>query len=162
MDSLWWYVAIAGALAMILILAGAVVLMMKRRKFGGRSSLRLADARQRFHRRREWLEARFLTLASQSGKPRGLAWMNCEFDDDVSFARDRHTGELRALVAITVSFEAVEGGGMEDNPNVGNLRAATAVFRLDHDQWTTDGRAVFNLSPAQTIQHFQNELETAD
>jgi hypothetical protein len=122
----------------------------------------LDSARHQFHLRREMLEARFLTLASQSGKPRGLSWVDCDFEDDVSFARDRISRHLRALVGITIRFEAIEGGGMEDNPNVGNLRAATAVFRLDRGQWTTDGRAIFNLNPEEAIRHFQNELETVE
>ena len=37
---------------------------------------------------------------------------------------------------------------MEDNPNVGNLRAATAVFRFDEGKWQTDGRAIFKMGPA--------------
>ena len=122
----------------------------------------LERVRNIFYRRREWAEAKFLTLASESGKPRGLAWVECEFDNGVSFARDRESGDLRALVAVTISFEAIEGGGMEDNPNVGNLRAATAVFRFDGNDWTTDGRAIFNLNPLQAIEHFQHELETVD
>jgi len=122
----------------------------------------LERVRNIFYRRREWAEAKFLTLASESGKPRGLAWVQCEFDNGVSFARDRESGDLRALVAVTISFEAIEGGGMEDNPNVGNLRAATAVFRFDGNDWTTDGRAIFNLNPLQAIEHFQHELETVD
>ncbi len=121
-----------------------------------------ARAKQRFFRRREWLEARFLTLAEQSGKPRGLRWANCEFDNPVSFARDRTSGHLRALVGVTIQFEAVVGGGMEDVEAVSNLRAATAVFRLDGPEWETDGRAYFNLSPAQTIEHYHQELETVD
>ena len=127
-----------------------------------RAELEIQSARQLFHRRREWLEARFLTLASQSGKPRGLAWVDCEFQDEVAFARDRTTGELRALVGVTIRFKAVDGGGLEDNPNVNNLRAATAVFRMERLTWATDGRAIFNLNPAEAIQHFQHELETVD
>ena len=119
-------------------------------------------ARKLFHLRREWLEARFFTLAATSGKPRGLEWVDCDFDDDVSFARDRNTGQLRALVGVTIRFRAVEGGGMEDNPNVGNLRAASAVFHLDGDQWGTDGRVVFNLSPVQAIAHYRQELELVE
>lgn len=119
----------------------------------------LQHARKLFHLRREWLEASFLTMAAQSGKPRGLQWVDCEFDDAVSFARDRHTGRLRALVAVTISFEAIEGGGMEDNPNVANRRAATAVFYLDGEAWSTNGRAIFNLNPEQAIEHYGQELE---
>ncbi len=119
-------------------------------------------ARQTFAHRREWLEARFVTLASQSGKPRGLAWVGCDFQNEVRFARDRETGLLRAFVGVTISFEAIEGGGMEDVEAVGNLRAATAVFQFDGQDWRTDGRALFNLSPEQAIQRYQHEVETVE
>ena len=89
----------------------------------------LTRARRDFHRQREHLEARFLQIASRSGKPRGLEWTGCDFDDAVVYARDRRSGELSAFVAITISFEAIEGGPMEGVEAVGNLRAATAVFR---------------------------------
>jgi len=151
----------------ILVLAGVVVvavaggvLLKKWRLTRGESQLE--RAKRTFQLRREWLEARFLTLAQRSGRPRGLIWTDCEFENPVSFARDRSTGQLRALVGVTIQFEAEEGGGMEDNPNVGNLRAATAVFRFDRGEWTTDGRAIFNLNPSQAIRHFESELERAD
>ena len=63
-------------------------------------------ARKLFHLRREWLEARFFTQAAHSGKPRGLEWVECDFEDEVSFARDRHTGQLRALVGVTINAAA--------------------------------------------------------
>lgn len=125
----------------------------------GKSAVNLEQARKQFHLRREWLEANFLTRASQSGSPRGLQWLDCDFDDPVSFARDRNTGRLRALVGVTISFEAIVGGGMEDNPNVSNLRAATAIFYLDGESWSTTGRAIFNLNPEQAIERFGQELE---
>jgi hypothetical protein len=119
------------------------------------------DAKQLFHLRREWLEARFLTVASEPGKARGLTLIDCDFDDEVSFARDRHTGNLRAFVGVTVRFAAIEGGGMEENENVGRLRAATAVFLLDGSEWSTQGRVIFNLSPDAAIKRFRDELELA-
>lgn len=119
-------------------------------------------ARKLFHLRREWLEARFFAQAAQSGKPRGLEWVDVEFDDDVSFARDRHTGQLRALVAVTIKFRAIEGGGMEDNPNVQNLKAASAVFYFDDDEWTSNGRLAMNLNPAEAIMHWHQELEAVE
>ena len=66
------------------------------------------------------------------------------------------------IFAVTISFEAIPGGGMEDVEAVGNLRAATVVFRLDGPEWEVDGKAYFNLSPAQTIDYYHNELETVD
>jgi hypothetical protein len=153
--------AIVWILVGMSILAAATgVFVVLRRRIPWRPDLN--RARKLFHLRREWLEARFFTLAANSGKPRGLEWVDCEFDDDVSFARDRNTGQLRALVGVTIRFRAVEGGGMEDNPNVGNLRAASAVFHLDADEWGTDGRVVFNLSPVQAIAHYRQELELVE
>ena len=47
----------------------------------------------------------------------------------MAYARHRRSGELSAFVSVTIGFEAIEGGDMEDVEAVGNLRAATAVFR---------------------------------
>jgi hypothetical protein len=124
-----------------------------------RRQAQLARARKDFHRHRERLEAKFVELAAASGKPRGLRWTNCDFEDDVAYARDRRTRELAAFVGVTISFEAVEGGGMEEVEAVGNLRAATAVFRCANQRWYTDGRAVFNLNPTEAIAHFHDDLE---
>lgn len=140
-------------------LAG-IVFWLQWRSQSQRAEAKLADAKQLFHQRREWLEAKFVTLASQSGKPRGLEWADCDFEDAVALARDRRTGQLRAFVGVTISFNAIEGGPMEDVEAVGNLRAATSVFILGDDgQWFTEGRAIFNLNPHQAIEHFHHELE---
>jgi hypothetical protein len=153
--------AIVWILVGMSIVAAAIgVFVVLRRQLPWRPDL--TRARKLFHLRREWLEARFFTMAAGSGKPRGLEWADCEFDDPVSFARDRHTGRLRALVGVTVRFRAVEGGGMEDNPNVANLREGSAIFHLDGEEWSTDGRVVLNLSPVQAIAHFRQELELVE
>jgi hypothetical protein len=120
---------------------------------------RYERARRDFHRCRERLEAKFVQLAGESGKPRGLRWTACDFDDDVSYARDRRSGELRAFVAVTIAFEAIEGGGMEHVEAVGNLRAATAEFRLIDGRWQTEGRAIFNLNPTEAIDYYRDNLE---
>ncbi len=122
----------------------------------------LADARKIFFLRREWLEAEFLKLAGLRGIPRGLRWTEVNFDDAVRFARDRNTRQLRALVAVTIHFEAIEGGDMEDVEAVGNLRAATAIFHYDSRKWTSNGRALFNLNPTEAIEHYRHELEMVD
>ncbi|WP_425617950.1 hypothetical protein NA78x_001640 [Anatilimnocola sp. NA78] len=152
--NLWLDVALIGV-----GLAAVVGLIAWKRLRRTEVKVDLNQARRKFQLRREWLEAHFLTIASQSGKPRGLQWAECDFDDGVAFARDRSTGRLRAFVGVTISFEAIEGGGMEDNPNVRNRRAATAVFNMNGDAWSTDGRAIFNLNPEQAIEHFGQELE---
>ncbi len=149
----WWMIGLVAAV----VVAGSLALAwrpVRTRMLEGR----LARARKDFHRQREHLEARFLRLASQSGKPRGLDWVRCDFDDDVIYARHRRSGELSAFVSVTIGFEAIEGGGMEDVEAVGNLRAATAVFRIEGGAWSTDGRAIFNLNPAEAIA-YQDNLE---
>jgi hypothetical protein len=157
----WWLWLVVGCLATIGLASVALVYLFPR--ICGRESLvNLDHARRSFHRRREWLEARFLTLAGQSGKPRGLRWVDCEFEDDVAFARDRRTRRYRALVGVSILFEAIEGGEMEHVEAVANRKAATVVFSQDGPAWEVDGRALFNLNPAQTIEQFQHELEVVE
>jgi hypothetical protein len=150
----WWMVATIASL----LIVGTVALAWRPIRTRLREK-ELARARKDFHRQREHLEARFLRLATESGKPRGLEWVRCDFDDDVVYARHRRSGELSAFVGVTIGFEAVEGGGMEEVEAVANLRAATAVFRVEGGNWATDGRALFNLNPVEAIAYYQDNLE---
>jgi hypothetical protein len=152
--SAWWVVPLVAS-----IVALVIVLAAWRPVRAAMRENELAKARRDFHRHREHLEARFMRLAGQSGKPRGLEWVRCDFDDDVIYARHRQSGELSAYVSVTIGFEAIEGGGMEDVEAVGNLRAATAVFRVENGSWATDGRALFNLNPSEAIAYYQENLE---
>jgi hypothetical protein len=120
---------------------------------------RIANARADFDKRRNAYCQQFLAAASATGKPRGLAWKQCDFQDKMLLARDRATGQLVALVGATISFSAIEGGGMEEVEAVGNLRAATAVFNWNGRQWTTDGRAVFNLEPREVLDRYKDSLD---
>jgi hypothetical protein len=140
-----------------LAIAAAVVAMRPLR--AARQAEKLARAQRDFHRQREPLEARFIERAAASGKPRGLRWVDVEFDDDVLYARDRRTRRLKALVAIEVSFEAVEGGGMEEVEAVSRVRAATAEFIHDGDRWATQGRVYFNLAPSAAVKYLASDLE---
>lgn len=151
-----WMWGLAALLAALLMAACIAPWMAWRRK---RGAAQLARAKQEFHLRRERLEAEFLKLASNSGKPRGLRWTGCEFDNAVAYARDRASGDLSAFVAVTISFEAVPGGPMEDVEAVSNLRAASAVFRFSRGQWTTEGRTMFNLNPAEAIAYYHERFE---
>lgn len=115
-------------------------------------------AQRDFHKVRERLEAKFFQLAGACGKPRGLRWTNVDFDDDVAYARDRKSSTLCAFVGVTISFEAIVGGGMEEVEAVSNLRAATATFRHQNGRWDTDGRALFNLNPVEAIAYYRDNL----
>src|SRR5438094_10504853 len=72
-----------------------------------------AHAREAYALERDRLHDQFLEVANATGKPRGLRWVDCEFGDGYELARDRQTRQLFALVPVTISFEAVEGGPME-------------------------------------------------
>lgn len=119
----------------------------------------IARAQRDFHRQREPLEAKFIDRAAASGKPRGLRWVDVEFDDDVVYARDRRSRRLKAMVAVEVRFEAVEGGGMEEVEAVSRVRAATAEFLHDGTRWITEGRIYFNLAPSATVKYLAADLE---
>ncbi|HEX4128487.1 MAG TPA: hypothetical protein VHZ24_00490 [Pirellulales bacterium] len=139
-------------------MAGRVFAFVKEPSRTARQKAEFDVARREFHFQRERLEAKFFELAASSGKPRGLRWSECEFENDVTYARQRSGGRLCAFVAVTISFEAIEGGMMEGVEAVGNLRAATAVFHRNAARWDTDGRALFNLSPSEAISYYQDNL----
>src|SRR5260221_506132 len=106
MDQAWLFVSLACGAALVVGLSTLAGRVWWRER-------QLRWARFIFPKQREHLEAKFLTAAMNSGKPRGLRWKNCEWERDILFARDRYTGNLAALVAITIQFEAIEGGDME-------------------------------------------------
>jgi hypothetical protein len=136
---------------------------MKRLWLALRNWLRRApniqQASKLFVQQREYLEAKFFTAASRSGKPRGLRWKECDWDSSVAFARERTTGNLAALVGVTIQFEAIEGSDMEGLPAVGNLRHASAAFFFHQGKWQTIGKALFNLAPNEALEHFKELYE---
>jgi hypothetical protein len=81
------------------------------------------------------------------------------FADDVAYVRSRSTGELSALVAVTIATEEEESGSRGNADAIGNLQAGTAVFRFDGKHWVTDGRTILNLNPNEAIQYFHRDLE---
>src|SRR3954466_14789669 len=122
------------------LIAGFLIWLSVRPRLFAR---RVRRAVHEFERERTTLESKFFAAASTSGKPRGLLWKQCAFQEGLLLARDRATGELVGLVAVTIGFEAMAGGGMEDVEAVGNLRAATAVFTNRGQGWSSQGRVVF-------------------
>jgi hypothetical protein len=146
-----WIFGLAGAVVVVLLVF--LVLVLRR---GGVS---LLEARSLFQAQRSKLEGAFFTAASASGKPRGLRWKACEWEPGAEFAREIATGQLAALVGITIQFEAIEGSDMEGLPAVGNLRNASAVFFFHNGRWQTTGKAVFNLNPDEALAHFRNQYE---
>lgn len=114
---------------------------------------RFAEARRDFHLQRERLEAKFVRLGMSGQRADVPRWTDCDFDDDVAYARSRSTKELSAFVGVTIEMEG------DDDCGLGSYRSATAVFRFDREHWDTDGRAIFNLTPTEAIRYYQGDLE---
>jgi hypothetical protein len=114
-------------------------------------------ARELFKLQRETLEAKFFDLARQLGKPRDLVWIDCDWQQSVTFARDAQTGLLTAFAAVNVRFEAVEGGDMEGVEAVGLIRDAAAVFHFKDGTWGTGGRALFNMNPEDAVTRLKDQ-----
>ena len=150
------YLWIIGGLAAIAFF-GVAVVALNRRQATSKATNRERAIRE-FAAERDDLCGHFLRTAAASGKPRGLRWTGCELSGSPLFAVDDATGELIALIAATISFAAIEGGGMEEVEAVGNLRSATAVFMHRGEGWMTDGRVIFNLEPAEALAKFQGTL----
>jgi hypothetical protein len=149
-----WIATAVGVMLLVLVFALAL------RPLGG--WLRRRESRralQEFRLRREMLEAKFFDVASGLGKPRGLRWTGCDWQEAVTFGRDLRTGQLAAFVAVEISFEAIEGGDMEDVEAVGTLRDATAVFHYNGVSWGTGGKALFNMNPADAIRRLEGQFE---
>ena len=143
----------------LLLPAALLVVALVVYVWGRGPRLTVPQIQKQFLQQREHLEAAFFASAAASGKPRGLRWKNCEWESEVAFARERGTGRLAALVAVTIAFEAIEGGEMEGVAAVGNLRNASAVFFFDRGRWRTTGKAIFNLNPGEAIEHFKGQYE---
>jgi hypothetical protein len=119
-------------------------------------------ARESFRLRREMLEAKFFDLASRLGKPRGVRWRDCDWQEAVTFARDRRTGLLTAFASVNVSFEAIEGGEMEEVEHVGLLRDGCAVFHYQRGAWGTGGRVLFNMNPHDALARLESQYEAVE
>lgn len=138
----------------------AIFLVLLRKPVRAWRERREADrGRRDFRRQREVLEAKFFDVAAARGKPRGLRWVDCDWLETVTFARDRQTGLLTAFVAVNISFEAIEGGDMEDVAAVSNIRDAAAVFHYQKGNWGTGGRALFNMNPNDALDRLQGQFE---
>jgi hypothetical protein len=127
--------------------------------YGLGKAIQTGRARELFSLQLERLEKEFLVQASAGGLPRGLRWTSCEFSSDAEFARERQSGQIVALVSVTVRFEAVEDGDMAGLPAVPIPRQGSAVLRFNKGEWTTRGRVIFNLGPAQVLTHFASDYE---
>lgn len=100
-----------------------------------------------FNHQQEQLQKEFFSIASTSGKPRGLRWTHCDWIDSWVMVHDSETDLLTMFRNINLSFEAIEGGDMEDVEAVSTVREACAVFHGQDGRWGTGGKVLFNMNP---------------
>jgi len=151
-EPLWW---IPVGCAMVAV----IVLVLWRPCQAAARDARLNQARREFHKQREWLEVKFISLAGAQGKPDAPRWSNCEFDDAVCYVRHRTTRELSAFVEVTMALEGISHSTTSATDLMSNLQAGTAVFRFDKDHWVTDGRVILNKSPNEAVRFYQSDWE---
>lgn len=142
-----------------IVVAAALVWLAWRRLHSFGKQVAVERVRELFKLQRERLEAQFLQAAAATGKPRGLRWKDCQWEDPVEFVREKESRQIHAFVGVTIAFEAVAGSDMEGLPAVGNLRNASAVFVFIEGRWQTKGRAIFNMNPDEAVQHLQAQYE---
>lgn len=149
---MWWWFVGFGVLVVALICLRRPIRTASR-------EVQFNRARKYFHTQRERLEAKFVHLAASRAKDDSPRLTDCNFADDVSYVRNRATGELSAFVAVSVATEDPKSSALNTGDAVGNLQLGTAVFRFDRDHWETEGRTILNLSPSEAIRFFVNDLE---
>src|SRR2546425_343780 len=110
MEIVWAIVGIVGFLAIVAIAVWIIRRQTRR--------VTIPDALHAFEQERRELHEAFFQAASSTGKPRGLKWKSCEFGQELELARDKRTGELLALLPVTIAFEAIPGSDMEGLPAV--------------------------------------------
>jgi len=112
-----------------------------------------ASALLQYRRFEQDLQKDFFELAGQSGKPRGLRWISCDWTGDLQVVADDEQQLITAFASVNLGFEAIEGGDMEDVEAVSTIRDGSAVFHFQDGGWGSAGRVVFNMNPQQAAAH---------
>lgn len=151
---MWWWLAIGIVVAVLGIVAVTAVPLAQRWQ-----RREAQQAAKLFQQQRAQLQVTFLERARAIGKPRGLKWLDCDWLETVTFARDRQSQLLTAFAGINIHFEAIEGGDMEDVAAVSTVRDAVAVFHFQNGSWGTGGKALFNMNPQEAIERLVAQFE---
>jgi hypothetical protein len=104
-------------------------------------------ARALFHRSRERLEARFVSAIEQVDPDQAERWESAHWDDDVLWARDRHTHHFLALACVEFEPEPFELSF--------ELKHTTAIFEFHDGQWLAQGKRVDEMRPEEAIGLFR-------
>ncbi|QEH36667.1 hypothetical protein OJF2_52520 [Aquisphaera giovannonii] len=105
--------------------------------------LHVDQARDTFHRQREHLEARFVTMLGRVDVAEAGRWEEARWHDEVVWARDRQTRRFLALVCVHFEPEPFEPSSAE--------RLATAVFEYNKGRWIAEGKRLDEIRPDEAV-----------
>ncbi len=113
-------------------------------------------AGQQFRWQREGLELRFLRRVALEDSDALPYWEAARWLDEVIWARDRHTGDLLAMVGVEVVEPNDSEWGLEtlyDQQSEVLVHRATVIFIYRHGYWQTDGLWVDDIHPAEACRN---------
>lgn len=155
----WQVSLVIVAVVVLVTIAVGIFRRILRPRRAAQEAAQIRQAILQFRRQREFLEAKFFDLARASGKPRGLRWLECDWQSDVDFARACDSGQLTAFVSVQIRFEAIPGGDMEGIAAVDTVRDATAVFHFQNGRWETYGRVFMNMNPTEAVTRLAGQFD---
>ena len=127
------------AIAAWLVLRGPIRSMFESRDVG--------FARDLFRRQREYLDARFLTALARRDPLERLRWEDAIWEDEITWARDRQTRDLLALLGVHFDVEP----RLDESDDLGEQHHATALFRFRDGRWLTDGDHLDAVQPIEAV-----------
>jgi hypothetical protein len=100
-------------------------------------------ARASFRKKREWLEARFISVLNRADPIEGQRWESAQWHDEVLWARDRQTRQLLALVCVHFEPEPFELSS--------TTGYATVLFEFRKGRWCVEGKHLDEMRPEEAI-----------
>ena len=88
-----------------------------------------------------------------------MKWLDGDWQSEVTFARACDTGLLTAFAGIHIRFEAIAGSDMEGLAAVDTVRDAAAVFHFQRGRWSTGGRVLMNMNPAEAVTRLSGQFD---
>ena len=96
-----------------------------------------------FAQKREWLEARFISVLNRVDPIEGQRWESAHWHDEVLWARDRQTRDLLALSLRPFRARAIRAT-LEP-------RHATVLFEFRKGHWCAEGKRLDEMRPDEAI-----------
>lgn len=131
----------------------AITLMRVVRRLQNRVAFE--QARKQFHKQRERLEAKLVRQIAVPAVAGELEWMDCEFDDEILFLREKKGRGLAAVVAVTLGTESEWLTPASEEP----YRCGVAIFRFQNEKWDVDPKIYMNLGLDDVVRELSRTME---